>query len=162
FALSWVGVNASYPADPVGATISLRFGPTAHLIGTACLGDDKSHCDSGEGIENVKQAFASWKPGGDDSMLELDFGKFDTPYGAEVAESQLNMNYTRGMLFGSQPLFHTVLRASFNINDAFDFKLLAVNGWNNTIDNNAGKTFGGQANFHLKNADDADMLGVSL
>jgi len=92
FALSWVGVNASYPADPVGATVSLRFGPTAHQIGTGCLGDDKAQCDSGQGLENVKQAFASWKPGGADSVLQLDLGKFDTPFGAEVAESHLNMN----------------------------------------------------------------------
>ena len=37
----------------------------------------------------------------------LDLGKFDTPYGAEVAESHLNMNYTRGLLYASQPVFHT-------------------------------------------------------
>jgi len=162
FALSWVGVNASYPADPVGGTVSLRFGPTAHSIGTGCLSSDKSNCDSANGLENVKQAFASWKPAGEGSMLQLDFGKFDTPFGAEVAESHLNMNYTRSMLFVSQPVFHTGIRANFAVADAFDFKLLAVNGWNNSVDNNAGKSFGGQANFHLKNADDADMLAVSL
>ena len=162
FALSWVGVNASYPADPVGGTISLRFGPTAQTIGHGCLAKDTSQCDSGYGLENVKQAFASWKPAGGDSMLQLDFGKFDTPYGAEVAESHLNMNYTRGMLFMSQPLFHTGLRASFAVADAFDFKLLAVNGWNNTIDNNVGKSFGAQANFHLKGNDDAELLTASI
>lgn len=162
FALSWVGVNASYPAAPVGATISLRFGPTAHQIGAGCLADDKAHCDSGEGLENVKQAFASWKPGGSDSFLTLDLGKFDTPYGAEVAESHLNMNYTRSMLYASQPVVHTGLRASFAIADSFDFKVLAVNGWNNTIDNNVGKTFGAQLNFHLRDSEDADLLGVSV
>ena len=173
FALSWVGVNASYAPDPVGATISLRFGPTAHQIGTGCVGastsdgenpavEDKSLCDSGVGLENVKQAFASWKPGGADSMFQLDLGKFDTPFGAEVAESHLNMNYTRSMLYVSQPVFHTGLRASFAVSDALDFKLLAVNGWNNTIDNNLGKSFGAQVNFHFKNSDDADLLGVSV
>jgi hypothetical protein len=162
FALSWVGVNASYPADPVGATVSLRFGPTARQIGTGCLADDKSHCDSGEGLENVKQAFASWKPGGADSMFTLDLGKFETPYGAEVSESHLNMNYTRSMLYVSQPVFHTGLRASFAVSDLFDFKVLAVNGWNNTIDNNVGKSFGAQLNFHLKNSEDADVVGISV
>jgi len=161
FALSWVGVNASYPADPVGGTISLRFGPTARQVG-ACLADDKSHCDSAEGLENVKQAFGSWKPGGADSLFTLDIGKFDTPYGAEVAESHLNMNYTRSMLYVSQPVTHTGLRGSFAISDLFDFKLLAVNGWNNSIDNNVGKTFGAQANFHFTNSDDADLVGISV
>ncbi|MES1185418.1 MAG: outer membrane beta-barrel protein, partial [Myxococcales bacterium] len=162
FALSWVGVNASYPADPVGATVSLRFGPTARQIGNGCPADDKSHCDSGEGLENVKQAFASWKPGGADSMFTLDLGKFETPYGAEVSESHLNMNYTRSMLYASQPVFHTGLRASFAVSDLFDFKVLAVNGWNNTIDNNVGKSFGAQLNFHLKNSEDADVVGISV
>jgi hypothetical protein len=162
FALSWVGVNASYPADPVGATISLRFGPTAHQIGAGCLADDKAHCDSGEGLENVKQAFASWRPGGSDGMFTLDVGKFDTPFGAEVAESHLNMNYTRSMLYASQPVFHTGLRGTFLISDALDLKLLAVNGWNNSVDNNVGKSFGAQVNFHFKNSDDADLLGISV
>ncbi len=162
FSLSWIGVNASYPADPVGATISLRFGPTAHQIAAGCFADDKAACDSGQGLENVKQAFASWKPGGSDSLFTLDVGKFETPFGAEVSESHLNMNYTRSMLYASQPVTHTGLRGTFSISDAFDFKILAVNGWNNSVDNNVGKTFGGQLNFHFKNAEDNDLVGISV
>src|SRR5690349_2697407 len=87
FSLAWAGVNASYPADPVGGTLSLRFGPSARQLGTSCLEDDvsKSHCDTGFGLENVKQGFVSWRPGGAESPVTLDLGKFDTPFGAEVA-----------------------------------------------------------------------------
>ncbi|RYZ05161.1 MAG: porin [Myxococcales bacterium] len=162
FALSWVGVNASYPADPVGATINLRFGPTANTVAGSCVSDDKSLCDSAYGLQFVKQAFGSWKPGGADGIFQLDLGKFDTPFGAEVLDSQLNINYTRGILFYSQPLFHTGLRASFAVSEAFDFKLLAVNGWNNTIDNNVGKSLGAQLNFHVKKDDGADVFGASI
>ncbi len=162
FALSWVGVNASYAPDPVGATVSLRFGPTANLIAGSGFSGDASSYDSANGLSIVKQAFASWKPGGGDSMFQLDVGKFDTPYGAEVAESHLNLNYTRGLLFASQPLFHTGLRGSFAISDAFDFKIIAVNGWNNTFDNNAGKSLGAQLNFHVHGRDGEDLLGASL
>lgn len=160
FAMSWVGVNASYPADPVGATISLRFGPTANAIAASCF--SAGSCDSDYGLSNVKQGFVSWKPGGADSAVTLDLGKFDTPFGVEVAESHLNMNYTRGMLFASQPLFHTGLRANFVVADPFDFRILAVNGWNNSIDNNVGKSFGAQATFHLRNADGSDTLSASI
>jgi hypothetical protein len=160
FSLSWIGVNATYPADPVGATISLRFGPTAHQLGTSCLAGT---CDSSVGMEFVKQGFVSWKPGGADSAVTLDLGKFDTPYGVEVAESQFNMNYTRSLLYTlAQPSFHTGLRANFAVADAFDFRLLAVNGWNNTIDNNIGKTFGAQGTFHVKNADGLDAVTASI
>ncbi|MDF3066335.1 MAG: hypothetical protein K0R38_1936 [Polyangiaceae bacterium] len=163
FALSWVGVNASYPADPVGATVQLRFGPTAMQVAKSCIGADPAQCsDAANGLQFVKQAFGSWKPGGADGMFQLDIGKFDTPFGAEVLDSQLNINYTRGILFYSQPLFHTGLRASFAVSEAFDFKLLAVNGWNNTIDNNVGKSLGAQLNFHVRNDDGGDLLGASV
>jgi hypothetical protein len=81
----------------------------------------------------------------------------------EVAESHLNLNYTRSLLYWlAQPSFHTGLRANFVVADAFDFRVLAVNGWNNTIDNNVGKTFGVQGTFHVRNADGSDMLTASL
>lgn len=162
FSLSWVGINASYPADPVGATLSLRFGPTAHQLGGTCL-STQTPCDADVGLEFVKQGFVSWKPGGADSAVQLDLGKFDTPFGVEVAESHLNLNYTRSLLYWlAQPSFHTGLRANFVVADAFDFRLLAVNGWNNSIDNNIGKSFGAQATFHLRNADGSDLLTASL
>jgi hypothetical protein len=74
-------------------------------------------------------------------------GKFDTLYGAEVADSQHNFNYTRGLLFWLvQPAFHTGLRANFDIVDEFWITALLANGWNNSLDQNAGKSFGIQFN----------------
>jgi hypothetical protein len=139
FSVAWVGLNVGYDPDPVGGQLSLRFGPAteAHhgcLVGT---------CDNEIGAQFIKQAFVSWRPGGADAPLTLDFGKFDTIVGAEVAESWVNMNYTRGTLFWiGQPFFHTGLRATYQAHEMVTLKALAVNGWNNTVDNNAGKTFG--------------------
>ena len=134
FALNWLGVNATYAADPIGGTVGLRFGPSAALYNA---GPDNTY-----GMQYVKQAFATWKPA---SKLQLDFGKFDQPFGSEVADSQLNMNYTRSVLFWYiQPLFFTGLRATIPIADQFSILAFAANGWNNTIDNNRGKTFGAQ------------------
>jgi hypothetical protein len=137
FALSWVGFDASYAPDPVGGTIGLRLGPTARTY----AGEDADH-----GLENVKQAFVSWKPGGAESPVTLDFGKFDQPYGAEVAESQDNMNYTRGVLYWlAQPLFFTGLRGSVELMPELTLRAVVVNGWNRSVDNNIGKTYGLQA-----------------
>jgi len=137
FALSWVGLDAAYEPDPVGGVVSLRFGPTARLYAGA---------DQDLALEYVKQAYASWKPGGAESAITLDFGKFDTIVGAEVAESQDNFNYTRGILYSfAQPLFHTGLRASAELLPELTLTALAVNGWNRSLDNNVGKTFGLQA-----------------
>jgi len=146
FALSWIGLDASYDPAPVGGTLNLRLGPTAQ----AYAGDDANY-----DLQYVKQAYASWKPF---DALELDFGKFDTIYGAEVAESQNNMNYTRGVLYWlAQPLFHTGLRANINVAPMLSFNVLAVNGWNDTVDNNTGKSYGLQAVLAP-----ADNVGVSL
>ncbi|MBI5537324.1 MAG: porin [Deltaproteobacteria bacterium] len=133
FALAWVGVDVAHEIGPVGGTLSLRFGPAARVF----AGPDADH-----GLENVRQAFGTWKP---IKQLTLDFGKFDTIVGAEVADSHKNPNYTRGALYWlGQPLFHTGLRATWQPTDLLTFKIMVANGWNRTVDNNLGKTLGAQ------------------
>jgi hypothetical protein len=133
FALAWVGLDLTHEVGPVGATLSLRFGPAARTF----AGNDANY-----GLENLRQAYATWKPA---KPVTLDFGKFDTIVGAEVADSHKNFNYTRGALYWlGQPLFHTGLRATWQPAEVLSFKLLATNGWNRTVDNNLGKTFGAQ------------------
>jgi len=127
-------VNLSVAPAPVGGTVGLRFGPgaLAYNAGT----------DTSTGLQFVKQAFVSWKPG--NGPVTLDFGKFDTWIGSEVADSQYNMNYTRSVLFFTQPVFHTGLRLDYAVNDMLDIKLYAVNSGvpSHTQDNNAAKTIG--------------------
>jgi hypothetical protein len=134
FALHWAGLNVSYAPDPVGATVGLRLGPGAHLYNAGP--------DLGAGLQFVKQAFVSWKPV-TGAPLEIDFGKFDSWIGSEVADSQGNMTYTRTALFTTQPYFHTGVRVDVPASDQLDFRVYAVNGYGNTIDNNAMKSFGG-------------------
>jgi hypothetical protein len=160
FSLAWAGIDISHAADPVGGTLALRFGPSAKRYNSSCLG---SKCDASYGLENIKQAFASWRPGGENSPVSIDFGKFDTIYGAEVAESQDNINYTRGVLYWlGQPLFHTGLRVNAELGQNLSLRALAVNGWNNTVDNNEGKTFGLQATVHAPRGDGHDLVAASL
>ena len=138
FALHWVGLNASVAPEPVGGTVSLRLGPSAGIYNGS---------DSAYGLQFVKQAFASWKPGGAQSSVTLDFGKYDQPFGSEVADTQLNLNYSRsGLYWYAQPLFFTGLRLDWAVTDMIDLKLFAANGWNNSVDTNRGKSFGAQIN----------------
>jgi len=159
FAVAWAGLDISHAAEPIGGTISLRFGPSAQRYNSSCV----SKCDADYGLANVKQAFASFRPGGKASPITLDFGKFDTIYGAEVAESQDNINYTRGVLYWlGQPAFHTGLRANLAISNNLSARALVVNGWNNTIDNNTGKTFGAQLTAHAPRNDTHEWISASL
>jgi hypothetical protein len=75
--------------------------------------------------------------------LQVDFGKFVTPAGAEVIETKDNWNYSRGLLFNfAIPFFHYGLRAKYTFNDKYSLTGYLVNGWNNIVDNNTGKTGG--------------------
>lgn len=155
FSLAWVGVNGRYGTDEVSGTLDLRFGPAATALAKG---------DAANGLSYVKQAFATWRPGGKQGALTLDFGKFDSIYGAESAESQANFNYTRGLVFWlAQPMFHTGLRASVDINPNFWITGLVANGWNNSLDNNSGKTFGLQLSASVpRGSDQASLFDVHL
>lgn len=75
--------------------------------------------------------------------LQFDFGKFVTPNGAEVIESKDNWNYSRGLLFTyAIPFYHFGLRTKYTFSDKYSLTAYVVNGWNNIIDNNTGKTYG--------------------
>jgi hypothetical protein len=75
--------------------------------------------------------------------LQVDVGKFVTPAGAEVIETKDNWNYSRSLLFTyAIPYFHFGMRAKYAFNDKYSLTGYFVNGWNNVVDNNSGKTYG--------------------
>jgi hypothetical protein len=157
FSLSWAALDIGYSAEQVGATINLRFGPSASVLaGRPSDPALAATSDTDNGLQFVKQAFATWRPGG--GHFTLDFGKFDTIYGTEVADSQKNLNYTRGLLYTlAQPHHHTGLRAGFSM-DGFTATVMIVNGWNEAIDKNLGKGLGLGVGYSLKRADGSGNL----
>jgi hypothetical protein len=132
FALAFLGLDASYSLGPVGAVASLRFGPGASpLIGQT---------DTGIGLDNIWQAYLTYAPV---DGLTLDMGQFATIYGAEVGESWMNINYTRGALyFNYQPFWHTGLRVGYQVSDMVKINALVVNGVNQPIDGDRSPEFG--------------------
>jgi hypothetical protein len=126
FGLSFAGIDASYDGGQLGATISLRAGPSVPIFYAG---------DTGPlGIDNITQAYATWSP---TPQLSIDFGQFSTIFGAEVAESWHNLNYTRGGLYyAMQPFWHTGLRASVSPNDKVTVTGMVVNGVNTIRDDN--------------------------
>ncbi len=140
FALNQIGVNAAYTSDNVGGTISLRFGPEAAIYNAPAVSNGTA--DNSFGLQNVRQAYATLKPV---DKVTFDMGKFDQPFGSEVPDSQLNFFYTRSLLFQlNQPVFFTGIRFDYAPADAIDLKIIAANGWNNSVDNNSAKSFAAQ------------------
>src|SRR6266498_449541 len=75
--------------------------------------------------------------------LTIDFGKFVTNAGAEVIETKDNWNYSRGLLFSwAIPYYHFGVRAKYAFNGKAALSGFLLNGWNNVVDNNSGKTTG--------------------
>jgi len=75
--------------------------------------------------------------------LRMDFGKFVTHIGGETIESIKNNNYSHSFYYTyAIPFQDTGLRLHYDWSDTFYTELYVVNGWNVTVDNNGGKTFG--------------------
>lgn len=81
------------------------------------------------------------------SGIRIDFGKFFTFLGYEVIENSENFNdnQSRSFSFGyTIPFTHTGVKASYAFSDKMALSLFAVNGWDNSVDNNKSKSFGAQ------------------
>ena len=137
FGLNFAGGDVSYTGKKFALTLGLRWGTAAPLL-TA--------------LAPVKQAYASWMP---HRKLTLDFGWFDTIYGAEFHDEWHNPTFTRGALyFLLQPFNHLGLRITADLNEKLALKFLVVNELvgvgrlgGTTIDDNATPAFGAQLNI---------------
>jgi len=135
FSLGLVEVAAEQKvttANRLGFRLDLQAGPTAELVNAFEPGGL-------EFLKNVEQAYGSYLFG---RKLQVDVGKFVTSHGAEVIETKDNWNYSRSLLFAlAIPYYHAGLRATVPINDKVSVMGMLVNGWNNVVDNNSGKTW---------------------
>lgn len=143
FAFNMAQVWLSKPVTSdsrAGFKVKFNFGPASTLINAFEPGDN-------EFIQNVEEGYLSYLvPLG--KGLQIDAGKFVTPHGAEVIEAKDNWNYSRSLLFSlAIPYYHSGLRLSYPVTDKITVMGLVVNGWNNVVENNSGKTFGAQVAF---------------
>ena len=125
--LAEVAFQKSVSGDnKAGFRVDLDFGKTADLVASF----EPEGSDGKEIYKHIQQAYVSFLPA---PKLQLDFGKFVTPIGAEVIESKDNWNYARSVLFGyAIPFYHTGLRATYNANDKVSLAGFVLNGWNNS------------------------------
>ncbi len=122
----------------LGFRTDLAFGPATEIV-------HASEPGGADVFKHIQQAYLSYlAPVG--KGLQIDVGKFVTPNGAEVIETKDNWNYSRSLLFAlAIPYYHFGTRATYVFSDKFTLAGYLVNGWNNVVDNNTGKTLGLQA-----------------
>ncbi len=135
FSLSLVELAAEQKpstASRLGFRLDLQAGHTADLVNAFEPGGL-------EFLKNVEQAYGSYLFG---SKLQVDVGKFVTSHGAEVIETKDNWNYSRSLLFAlAIPYYHAGVRATVPFNDKVTLGAMVVNGWNDVVDNNSGKSW---------------------
>jgi hypothetical protein len=128
-----------------GFRVDLTYGAAPALIGGA---------DPAPGFANslIEQAYLSYMPD-KKGTIQLDFGKFVTPVGAEVIETKDNWNYSRSLLFSlAIPYYHEGVRFGYTPNAKVSLGATLTNGWNDVADNNTGKTVGFMATLKPKAA----------
>ncbi len=122
-------------ASPIGFRLDLDFGPTTNLVHTIDGIVDQSWKYLQQAIITVVLPIGKG--------LTVSAGKFVTHMGAEVIESQSNINYSRSLLFTHAiPYFHVGVCASYPLLNNLSFTGYLFNGWNRIEDNNRGKTLG--------------------
>jgi hypothetical protein len=123
------------PVGGVGYKLKLSYGETAKFIHSAGLGNANDEFD-------LTEAYVDYvAPVG--TGLKFLFGKFVTYNGAEVIEARDNPNYSRSFLFNyAIPFTNTGLMVGYTFSSALNANLYLMNGWDNAIDNNKGKTGG--------------------
>jgi hypothetical protein len=123
----------------VGFMVKLDYGHTAKFIQSDWTGDGSF--TNGTNNFALEEAYITYTAG-IGKGLGLKAGKFVTLLGAEVIESPSNYNVSRSFLFGfAIPFTHTGTLFSYPIHDMVSFTGGIVNGWDNVLDSNKGKTF---------------------
>lgn len=137
--LSFMALDVAYEGQYFGGHLDLRFGNSASRLIIGAKAEE-------QGIQFVKQAYVSYKP---TTKLRIDFGQWDTIYGAEVADSTANLNYTRGGLyFLMQPFYHTGLRVSYDAAPTVTLTAIASTDTNDPLSFETAPDMGGQVAWH--------------
>jgi len=124
---------------PIGFRSDIWFGSSARLF--------REGLEPGplEDVLFLQQAYGFYQF---DNGAQLDVGLFGTIAGLEVAESHLNWNYSRGILWAwNEPFSHLGARFSMPLTDSLTGTFMLVNGFDNAFDNNSGKTYGVQGSW---------------
>jgi len=119
-------------AGTTGYQLDLLFGRNAGILSAgSALFDPVTTADAASDTEIFfQEAYLAYKL---TDALELKAGKFETPLGFEVLDSNDNPNVTHGLLFTfAIPLFHTGVTLGGPLSEEVSWLVGVTNGFNNT------------------------------
>ena len=123
----------------VGFKLLLDYGRTAKVIASDWTGDGSF--SNGTNNFEVQEAYITYTAG-IGKGLGIKAGKFATLLGIEVIESPNNYNISRSFLYGfAIPFTNTGTLFTYPFMEQVSLSAGIVNGWDNVIDSNKGKSF---------------------
>jgi hypothetical protein len=129
FQLDQASVTLAYqPKEGFGALVDLTAGEDARVLNAAENGTNSTF--------NATQAYLQYATG----PLTVIAGKFVTLAGNEVIDPTKNTNFSRSLLFFTEPLTHTGVRATYAATDTLNLIVGVNNGWNSTSTSFGSKT----------------------
>ncbi len=125
----------------IGFASVLNFGKTASGMASDWTGDGSFEGPEEGNDFEVQEAYLTYNIPLMNGV-EMKAGKFVTLLGAEVIEAPYNYNISRSFLFGyAIPFTHTGVLFSHQFTDQVGLTAGIVNGFDNVVDNNNGKSF---------------------
>ena len=126
---------AGDPSEKLSYDAELDFGTDASVHGLLYQGIFTTGTPIGADIQEAYFTYSF------SNNFKFTAGKFATFEGIELIEGPSNPTISRGYLYGlAEPFCHVGGYFTFLINDLFDLRLGAINGWDKLVDNNSDKT----------------------
>lgn len=134
FGVAMAGITAEHDPDPIGFKFQALFGHADDLL-------NEEEPNKFGLWRHVIQGYVSFKPKDKKWRgVQVDVGKFVPAVGAEVLETYLNWNYSRGFLFVNGPFFFFGTRITVPVGKKWTLGYHFVKGWTIVEDNRFGKT----------------------
>lgn len=147
FALDLANIHLGWsrPSLGVSAVLDLDFGKTAEVVGRVTRWSNSSSSSESDNSFELRQGYLSYTI--PETLVSIQAGKFVTYHGAEIIKAYNNQNWniSNSILFGyAVPFTHTGVLATIAFPDELgSISGGVVNGWDNVVDNNDGKSFHG-------------------
>jgi len=129
--------------------------------GSARLDLEWLNNDQGDGEFGIEQAFITFSPSSQ-GKLKFTFGKFNSPIGLETFDPPDMYQYSHGFVSNyALPGNLTGLSFTADIDRSTELCLFVTNGWDNNLDFNDQKTFGGRLSHNLGGFVDFSLGAIS-
>lgn len=149
FTLSNVALDAAWDYEGVVGRLTLQVGHTPsayYLAEPSAQGAGGANASDAELWKYLQQAYAGYRfPIG--GGLTVTGGLFLSPIGPESIAVRDDWNWSRSNLFFGLPFYHTGLRASYALDEAWSLTLAGYNGWNSVLDGNDEKSLSTQLTY---------------